>query len=76
MRSPASCAPASTTTPSVRSLFLPRTDAGVIMQLVLTLLIGAPIVWRLWREGLTELVWFAGGVVVLLLGLFAVRTVH
>ncbi len=46
------------------------------MQLVLTLAIGAPIVWRLYREGLTELTWFAGGVVVLLLGLFAVRTVH
>jgi hypothetical protein len=60
----------------VRQLLFPRTDGGVILQLVLTLVIGAPIVWRLWREGLTELVWFAGGVVVLLLGLFAVRTVH
>jgi len=60
----------------VRSLFLPRTDAGVIVQLLLTLAIGAPIVYRLWRDGLTELTWFAGGVVVLLLGLFAVRTVH
>jgi hypothetical protein len=60
----------------VRQLFLPRTDAGVIAQLVVTLVIGPPIVWMLWRRGLTELVWFAGGVVVLLLGLFAVRTVH
>lgn len=60
----------------MRQLLFPRTDGGVILQLVLTLVIGAPIVWRLWREGLTELVWFAGGVVVLLLGLFAVRTVH
>jgi hypothetical protein len=60
----------------VRSLFLPRTDTGVIVQLVVTLVIGGPIVWSLWRHGHTELVWFAGGVVVLLLGLFAVRTVH
>jgi hypothetical protein len=60
----------------VRSLLLPRTDGGVILQLVLTLAIGLPIVWRLWRQRQTELVWFAGGVVVLLLGLFAIRTVH
>jgi hypothetical protein len=60
----------------VRQLFLPRTDAGVLVQLILTLVVGGPIVWRLWRQGLTELVWFAGGVVVLLLGLFAVRTIH
>ena len=60
----------------MRSLLFPRTDAGVIAQLVLTLLVGGPIVWTLWRRGLSELVWFAGGVVVLLLGLFAVRTVH
>jgi hypothetical protein len=60
----------------VGQLFLPRTDGGVIAQLVVTLLIGGPIVWTLWKRGLTELLWFAGGVVVLLLGLFAVRTVH
>lgn len=60
----------------MRALLFPRTDGGVIAQLVLTLLIGGPIVWRLWRRGSSELVWFAGGVVVLLLGLFAVRTVH
>ena len=60
----------------MRHLLFPRTDAGVIVQLVLTVLIGGPIVWRFWKQGLTELTWFAGGVVVLLLGLFAVRTVH
>lgn len=60
----------------MRSLFLPRTDAGVIVQLVLTLLVGGPIVWRVWKLGHSELTWFAGGIVVLLLGLFAVRTVH
>lgn len=60
----------------MQQLLFPRTDAGVIVQLVLTLFVGAPIVWTLWRRGDTELVWFAGGVVVLLLGLFAVRTIH
>jgi hypothetical protein len=60
----------------VHALFLPRTDGGVLAQLVLTISVGTPIVWSLWRRGLTELVWFAGGTVVLLLGLFAVRTIH
>ena len=60
----------------MRQLFLPRTDGGVLLQLLLTLLIGAPIVYRLWKQGQTELTWFAGGIVVLLLGLFAVRTIH
>jgi hypothetical protein len=60
----------------VRQVLFPHTDAGVIVQLIVTVVIGGPIVWSLWRRGLTELVWFAGGVVVLLLGLFAVRTVH
>jgi hypothetical protein len=30
----------------------------------------------LYRRQATEFVWFAGGVVTLLLGLFALRTVH
>jgi len=60
----------------VRHLFFPRTDGGVIAQLLVTLVIGGPIVWSLWRRHETELVWFAGGIVVLLLGLFAVRTLH
>ena len=60
----------------MRQLLFPHTDAGVIAQLALTLIVGGPIVWALWRRGDTELVWFAGGVVVLLLGLFAVRTIH
>ena len=60
----------------MRSLLFPRTDAGVLVQLILTLVVGGPVVWAVWRRGEPELVWFAGGVVVLLLGLFAVRTIH
>lgn len=59
------------------SLILPRTDAGVVVQVLLTVVIGAPLVWLLYRRRVSpEVVWFAGGVVVLLLGLFALRTIH
>ncbi len=57
-------------------LFLPRTDAGVIVQVLLTLFIGVPLVLTFYRRRDSELVWFFGGLVVLLLGLFAFRTVH
>ena len=51
-------------------------EARSLRRLRHTIVVGTPIVWTLWRRGLTELVWFAGGTVVLLLGLFAVRTIH
>lgn len=57
-------------------LLLPRTDAGVLAQVVLTILIGTPIVIALYRRRLTELVWFVGGLEILLLGFYAFRTVH
>ncbi len=57
-------------------IFLPRTDAGVLVQVTLTLLLGTPIVVWLFRRRETELVWFFGGLELLLLGLFAYRTVH
>lgn len=56
--------------------FVPRTDAGVIAQVILTILIGTPIVVALYRRRLYELVWFVGGLELLLLGLYAFRTVH
>lgn len=55
---------------------VPRTDAGSLVQVVLTILIGTPIVIALYRRRLTELVWFVGGLELLLLGLYAYRTVH
>ena len=57
-------------------LIVPRTDAGVLVQVALTLIIGTPIVVWLFRRRDTELVWFFGGLELLLLGLFAYRTVH
>ena len=55
---------------------MPRTDAGVLVQVALTLMLGTPIVVWLFRRRETELVWFFGGLELLLLGLFAYRTVH
>jgi hypothetical protein len=60
----------------VPELFVPRTDAGVLAQVVLTMIVGTPLVVALHRRRLTELVWFVGGLMLLLLGLFAFRTVH
>lgn len=57
-------------------LLLPRTDGGVAAQIVATLAVGLPVVIALARRRLVELVWFVGGVVVLLLGLFAFRAVR
>lgn len=53
---------------------MPRTDAGVLVQVVLTVLIGTPIVIALYRKRATELLWFFGGLELLLLGLYAFRT--
>jgi hypothetical protein len=60
----------------VRDLLLPRTDAGVLVQVALTLLLGTPVVLWLLRRRETELVWFFGGLELLLLALFFYRTVH
>ncbi len=48
----------------------------MLVQVLLTLIVGTPIVLTLFRRGLSELVWFVGGLMILLLGLFAYRTVH
>lgn len=57
-------------------ILLPRTDAGVLVQVLVTIAIGAPIVYLLYRRRATEFLWFVGGLMILLLGLFAFRTVH
>jgi len=57
-------------------LLLPRTDAGVAVQLVLTLVTGVPLFVWLRRRRLTEQAWLVGGVITFLLGFFAFRTVH
>lgn len=56
-------------------LFLPRTDLGVLVQVAATLVVGLPLIVLLARRGATEWLWFVGGAVVLLLAIFAYRTV-
>lgn len=60
----------------MRDLLLPSTDAGVFAQLVLTLLVGTPAAFVLYKRRAIELVWFVGGLEFLLLALYAYRTVH
>lgn len=57
-------------------VLLPRTDAGVFVQLVVTLVVGLPLLALTLRRRQTELAWFVGGGLVFLLGFFALRTVH
>ncbi|MGH7856571.1 MAG: hypothetical protein ACREQY_04510 [Candidatus Binatia bacterium] len=57
-------------------LLLPRTDAGVAVQVAVTLAVGIPVVVSLARRRSHDLVWFVGGLGLLLLGFFAFRAVH
>jgi hypothetical protein len=60
----------------VRDILVPRTDAAVLVQVLLTLLIGTPLVVMLYRRRATDLLWFVGGIELLLLALYAYRSVH
>lgn len=57
-------------------LLLPRTDAGVAVQLVITLVAGVPLLAWLLRRRAHDLAWLVGGLMTLLLGFYAFRTVH
>lgn len=57
-------------------ILLPRTDAGVFVQILAVLGIGTPLfVWTV-RRGAREWSWFVGGSMLFVLGFFAFRTVH
>jgi hypothetical protein len=57
-------------------LLLPRTDGGVIVQLLITALAGSTLLIVLSRKGLHDAAWAAGGVVVMWTALMALRTLH
>lgn len=57
-------------------LLLPRTDAGVAVQVALTLVLGVPLFVWLRHRRLTEQAWLVGGAITFLLGFFAFRAVH
>ncbi len=58
----------------IRELALPRTDAGVAGQWLLLALVAPPVLW--WSRRDRDLLWFASGVVVMIIALFALRAVH
>ncbi len=55
-------------------LLLPRTDAGVLAQLVMVLGVGGVVLWRL--RGDRDLFLFVGSALFLLLSLFGLRAAH
>jgi hypothetical protein len=58
----------------VIDFLLPRTDPGVLAQVIALVALGAALLW-LARPN-RELQWFIGGVVVLTAGFMALRTLH
>ena len=59
----------------IRDLFLPRTDAGAFLQLVVVLVAFPPLVWWGYRRR-RELGTLLLGVFIFILGYFALRAVH
>lgn len=60
----------------IRSLLLPRTDAGVAVQVVATVILAPVLVITLVRWGRTDAAWLAGGVVALWTAVMALRVLH
>lgn len=54
---------------------LPRTDAGVLVQMAVFLIVGIPTFLIVRDRATSDVIWFVGGVLMLMLGLLAVRAV-
>lgn len=54
-------------------VLLPRTDAGVLLQLIVVLAVSGLL---LWRVGRSELRFFVAACTFFVLGLFALRAAH
>lgn len=57
-------------------ILLPRTDAGALVQLIITLVVGVPALVILVRRRASEFSWLVGGLLLLVLAFYAFRTVH
>ncbi len=55
---------------------LPRTDAGVLVQLIALSVVGGPLLYLTVRRGNRDMAWFVGGLLVFFLGFFAFRSAH
>lgn len=58
----------------IDDLLFPATDAGVLAQVVVLVVVAAVVLWLVRRTA--DLVWFVAGLTVLLAGLMALRTIH
>lgn len=58
----------------VVEVLLPRTDAGVAAQVVVTVVVAALALWLVRRN--RELAWFVAGVTFIWVAFMALRTVH
>ena len=59
----------------VRDLLLPRTDLGVLVQVIVVFVVFPPLIYVAVRRQ-RDVGIFVTGVFMLLLGLMAVRTIH
>jgi hypothetical protein len=57
-------------------VLLPRTDGGVVVQLLITLFAGSILLGILMRKGKPDAGWAVGGLFVLWGALMALRTLH
>lgn len=55
-------------------LAFPRTDRGVAVQLVITLVLAAGVIWRVRRDSVLR--FFFGSLTFFILGLFVLRGAH
>lgn len=60
----------------ILEILLPRTDKGVLVQVVATLVAAPSLVIWLVRRGWAEMAWLAAGVITLWVALMALRTMH
>lgn len=57
-------------------IFLPRTDGGVLVQVVATLIASPATLFVLIRKGKRDYAWLAGGIITMWAAFLAVRTLH
>jgi hypothetical protein len=57
-------------------ILLPRTDAGVALQLAVTVVAGTPAVVLLHRADRGDAAWFVSGLLVIWLAFMAFRSLH
>jgi hypothetical protein len=57
-------------------VLLPRTDGGVVVQLMITVIAGSFLLGILVRKGLHDAAWAVGGIFTLWSALMALRTLH